>query len=76
MSATLQVETFRDFFGKDESAVVRVKGRQFGVDVFFCDEAQEDYVDAACVAALQVGGGGCEEDGGEELRRRPCVCEA
>lgn len=87
MSATLEVELFRDFFdtakggaagavaagalaaaaGKDNGkgegegeegpvAVVRVEGRQFPVEVFYCDEPQEDVIDAAFLATLQVRG--------------------
>lgn len=69
MSATLEVELFRGFFdaaptkqgnkGSEESspspvAVVRVEGRQFPVDVFFCEEAQDDVIDSAFLAILQV----------------------
>lgn len=82
MSATLDVELFRNFFdtggdrggkgtvgskaqgggGEGEKgtespvAVVRVEGRQFPVEVFFCGEPQEDVIDAAFLAVLQVRG--------------------
>lgn len=34
--------------------VVRVEGRQYGVDVYYCHEAQEDSIDAACLTVLQI----------------------
>jgi len=34
--------------------VVRVEGRQYGVDIYYCDEAQEDSIDAACLTVLQI----------------------
>jgi HrpA-like RNA helicase len=52
MSATLEVEAFTRFF--QGAAVVKVEGRQFAVDVYYASEPQDDYVDAACVTALQV----------------------
>ena len=37
-----------------QAAVVRVEGRQYGVDVYYCQEVQEDAIDAAYITALQV----------------------
>lgn len=34
--------------------VVRIEGRQYGVEVYYCEEAQEDSIDAACLAVLQI----------------------
>lgn len=34
--------------------IVRVEGRQYGVDVYYCNEAQEDSIDAACLTVLQI----------------------
>jgi len=41
--------------GGSPVAVVRVEGRQFPVDVLYCEEPQEDVIDAAFLATLQVG---------------------
>ncbi|KAJ1447365.1 P-loop containing nucleoside triphosphate hydrolase protein [Pelagophyceae sp. CCMP2097] len=59
MSATLDVESFAAFFrgcgaGDEPPAVVRVPGRLHPVDVFYCAEAQEDYMDAAVVCCAQL----------------------
>lgn len=64
MSATLEVEKFRRFFEepdvhdkqkkKGSVGVVTVEGRQYGVDVYYCEEAQEDVIDAACLTTLQI----------------------
>lgn len=43
--------------GEGEGApvtVVRVEGRQFPVEVLYCEEPQEDVIDAAFLATLQV----------------------
>jgi len=34
--------------------VIRVEGRQYGVGVYYCHEAQEDSIDAACLTVLQI----------------------
>lgn len=41
---------------KEEASVgvVRVEGRQYGVGVYYCHEAQEDSIDAACLTVLQI----------------------
>jgi len=52
MSATLEENLFRSFFHKAE--VMRVVGRQYPVEVYYCQETQEDAVDAAHLTILQV----------------------
>lgn len=52
MSATLQVDLFMNFF-KDCNLVV-VPGRQYPVDIYYTNESQSDFVDAAFIACLQI----------------------
>jgi HrpA-like RNA helicase len=58
MSATLQVETFSNFFPQAET--VRIPGRMHPVQIVYTKEPQEDYVDSALITALQI-----HENGGE-----------
>ena len=52
MSATLDVETFQNFF--PGSAMIKIPGRQFPVQLAYTDTPQEDYLDAALKTALQI----------------------
>lgn len=62
MSATLEVETFQQFFQNVPTEMVKVPGRLFPVTTLYTKEAQEDYIDAALSAALQIHRGGEEGD--------------
>lgn len=52
MSATLDVETFQNFF--PSSAMIKIPGRQFPVQVAYTDTPQEDYLDAALKTTIQI----------------------
>jgi HrpA-like RNA helicase len=52
MSATLDIETFKTFF--PQSTLIKIPGRQYPVQVVYTKHAQEDYIDAALSAALQI----------------------
>jgi ATP-dependent RNA helicase DHX8/PRP22 len=52
MSATLDADAFAEFFGG--ARAVYVQGRQFPVQVLYTAEPEEDYLDAALLAVLQV----------------------
>jgi pre-mRNA-splicing factor ATP-dependent RNA helicase DHX15/PRP43 len=52
MSATLDVQLFLDFF--KDAAHLAVPGRTHPVQLFYADEPQPDYVDAALLACLQI----------------------
>ena len=52
MSATLDVETFQNFF--PGSAMIKVPGRQFPVQLAYTDTPQEDYLDSALKTAIQI----------------------
>lgn len=52
MSATLDVETFQNFF--PGSAMIKIPGRQFPVQLAYTDVPQEDYLDAALKTAIQI----------------------
>ena len=62
MSATLEVETFQQFFQNVPTEMVKVPGRLFPVTTLYTKGAQEDYIDAALSAALQIHRDG--EEGG------------
>lgn len=51
MSATLDTALFSSFFG---APTLSIPGRQFPVEVFYTKEPQEDYLEAALIAVLQV----------------------
>jgi ATP-dependent RNA helicase DHX8/PRP22 len=52
MSATLEASSFSKFF--DNAPVVYSHGRTFPVDMFYTEEPEEDYVDAAMWTCLQI----------------------
>ncbi|KAI9343732.1 DEAD/DEAH box helicase [Zopfochytrium polystomum] len=52
MSATLDAERFSEYFNNAD--ILNVPGRQFPVRIFQTASQQEDYLDAALVATLQV----------------------
>ena len=52
MSATLEATTFSKFF--DGAPVVYSRGRTFPVEMFYTEEPEEDYLDAAMLTVLQV----------------------
>jgi pre-mRNA-splicing factor ATP-dependent RNA helicase DHX15/PRP43 len=60
MSATLDVETFQTFF--PGSAMIKIPGRQFPVQLAYTDTPQEDYLDAALKTAIQIHEYGDEGD--------------
>ena len=62
MSATLEVETFQQFFQNVPTEMVKVPGRFFPVTTLYTKGAQEDYIDAALSAALQIHRDGEEGD--------------
>ena len=52
MSATLDAERFSAFF--DNAEVVRIEGRTFPVELFYCRTAQADYLDAVLRTVFQL----------------------
>lgn len=52
MSATLDVETFQNFF--EGADTIRIPGRMFPVQTMYTKEPQEDYIDAALCATMQI----------------------
>jgi len=52
MSATLDIETFQKFF--PGSAMIKIPGRQFPVQLAYTDVPQEDYLDSALKTAIQI----------------------
>lgn len=57
MSATLDARKFQSYFSFEEDALVpllKVPGRTHPVEVFYTEEAQEDYVEAAIRAVLTI----------------------
>ncbi|CAB9524117.1 splicing factor ATP-dependent RNA helicase [Seminavis robusta] len=52
MSATLDIETFLAFFQGAET--IKIPGRQYPVQIIYTKEPQEDYIDAALCATLQI----------------------
>lgn len=63
MSATLQISTFEHFF--PNSTTINIPGRQFPVQAIYTAEYQDDYIDSALSAALQIHYG--TDDGGDIL---------
>lgn len=53
MSATLDVSVYRAYFGGNVK-VIRVPGRLYPINVFYCVQAQNDYVEAASETARQL----------------------
>ena len=62
MSATLEEETFQNFFQSVTTEMIKVPGRLFPVTTLYTKEAQDDYIDAALSAALQIHRDGEEGD--------------
>ena len=57
MSATLDARKFQTYFSLDEGVLVpllKVPGRTHPVEVFYTEEAQEDYVQSAIRAVLMI----------------------
>ena len=52
MSATLDVETFQGFF--PTAKIIRIPGRTFPVQIVYTKDPQEDYIDSALSACLQI----------------------
>ena len=52
MSATLEASSFSKFF--DGAPVVYSRGRTFPVEMYYTEEPEEDYLDAAMLTVLQV----------------------
>jgi ATP-dependent RNA helicase DHX8/PRP22 len=47
MSATLEASSFSDFFGG--APIVYSQGRKYPVEMFYTEEPEDDYLDAALV---------------------------
>jgi HrpA-like RNA helicase len=58
MSATLDAHLYARFFADErtgfDAPIVRVRGRQHPVDVFYAPEAQQDYVTAVMSTVVQI----------------------
>jgi HrpA-like RNA helicase len=52
MSATLDVDTFKRFFSSAE--MITIPGRTYPVQIVYTMDAQEDYIDSALSACLQI----------------------
>mmetsp|Transcript_4688 Transcript_4688/g.5306 ORF Transcript_4688/g.5306 Transcript_4688/m.5306 type:complete len:925 (-) Transcript_4688:62-2836(-) len=52
MSATLQISTFKHFF--PDSTTIQIPGRLFPVQTVYTTDYQDDYIDSALSAALQI----------------------
>eukprot|EP01132_Coremiostelium_polycephalum_P010062 gene10062-12334_t len=52
MSATLDADMFSEYF--DKAPVLYIEGRQFPVQIYYTEELQKDYTDAALVTVLQI----------------------
>ncbi|KAN0030404.1 hypothetical protein ACTA71_010169 [Dictyostelium dimigraforme] len=52
MSATLDAELFSNYF--NNAPVLYIEGRQFPVQIYYTEETQKDYVDAALITVLQI----------------------
>lgn len=52
MSATMDVDHFRSYFG--EAQVIYLEGRQHKVDVFHATQPQEDYIFSCLVTVFQI----------------------
>lgn len=52
MSATLETDTFCEYFGT--KGPIQVEGRQFPVQMMYAPEPQDDYVEAAVTTVLQI----------------------
>lgn len=54
MSATLQVETFVNFFGADNVQVIEIPGRQYPVQIVYTREPVDDYIEAMLTTIIQI----------------------
>ncbi|XP_063900438.1 uncharacterized protein LOC135120009 [Zophobas morio] len=52
MSATLDVSKFSKYFNNCET--LHVSGRQYPVEILYCKEPENDYVDATLITVLQI----------------------
>jgi ATP-dependent RNA helicase DHX8/PRP22 len=72
MSATLNVQLFTAYFALTDDAsqevrtppAIHVRGRTFPVQMYYTEEAQEDYIDAVVVTVFQIH---MEEEAGDVL---------
>jgi HrpA-like RNA helicase len=54
MSATLHVETFQTFFGKENVHTVRIPGRQYPVQLLYTQTPVEDFLESALTTVLNI----------------------
>ena len=54
MSATLQVETFVTFFGRDEVNVIDIPGRQYPVQILYTREPVDDYIEGMLSTIVNI----------------------
>lgn len=54
MSATLELETFRNYFGTDQIRTIHIPGRTFPVQVLYTTQPMDDYVEAALSTIVQI----------------------
>lgn len=54
MSATLDVQVFRDFFGDDQVQLISIPGRQHFVQCLYTSEPVEDYTEAALFTVCEI----------------------
>jgi ATP-dependent RNA helicase DHX8/PRP22 len=67
MSATLQVETFLEFFGRDQVQHLQIPGRQYPVQPLYTSRPVEDYLEAALSTVLRIHQNEEESVGGDIL---------
>lgn len=67
MSATLQLESFTNFFGKDSTHIIQIPGRQFPVQLLYTQTVQEDYLESALATILQIHEHETADDNGDIL---------
>lgn len=56
MSATLDVDLFKNFFSNEHTKVeaLQIPGRSYEVEMFYTEQAQPDYLDSAMISILQI----------------------
>ena len=54
MSATLQIDTFCDFFGKDQCKIITIPGRQHHVQLVYTAEPVTEYLEAALYTIMKI----------------------
>jgi ATP-dependent RNA helicase DHX8/PRP22 len=54
MSATLQIETFFNFFGRDQVQHLQIPGRQYPVQPLYTSRPVDDYLEAALSTVLRI----------------------